>query len=157
MTIVLDFDGTCVKHEFPRVGADIGAQPVLKALVEAGHRLILFTMRSNKSVVSGHSDDVPFEQAAANYLDDATDWFKHNDIPLYGIQTNPTQHIWTSSPKAYGELIIDDAALNCPLMRLPGERPYADWIVIRHMLIDRGLLPDLTASAKLRKASQRSL
>ena len=43
MDIVIDFDGTCVTHEFPLVGKDIGAIPVLKKLVENGHNLILFT------------------------------------------------------------------------------------------------------------------
>lgn len=32
MDIVIDFDGTCVTHEFPLVGKDIGAVPVLKKL-----------------------------------------------------------------------------------------------------------------------------
>ena len=46
LDICIDFDGTCVSHEFPEVGYDIGAAPVLKELVSNGHRLILFTMRS---------------------------------------------------------------------------------------------------------------
>ena len=32
MIIAIDFDGTCVTHDFPRVGSDIGAIPVLKNL-----------------------------------------------------------------------------------------------------------------------------
>jgi hypothetical protein len=51
MDILIDFDGTCVAHEFPKVGKDIGAVPVLKALVENGHNLILFTMRSELNVI----------------------------------------------------------------------------------------------------------
>ena len=27
MDILIDFDGTCVAHEFPKVGKDIGAEP----------------------------------------------------------------------------------------------------------------------------------
>ena len=46
MTINIDFDGTCVTHEFPNVGKSIGADKVLKRLVDNGHHLILFTMRS---------------------------------------------------------------------------------------------------------------
>jgi hypothetical protein len=34
IVIAVDFDGTCVTHEYPRVGQDIGAVPVLKKLVE---------------------------------------------------------------------------------------------------------------------------
>ncbi len=121
MYIAVDFDGTCVRHEYPKVGKDIGAIPVLKDLVAAGHELILFTMRSNDK------------------LQDAVDWFKDNDIKLYGIQTNPTQKNWTSSPKCYAHLYIDDAALGCPLVE--GEsRPYVDWFEVRHMLISQGII-----------------
>ena len=51
MDICIDFDGTCVKHEFPEIGEDIGAAPVLKELIANGHRLILFTMRSISKIV----------------------------------------------------------------------------------------------------------
>lgn len=47
MDIIIDFDGTCVTHEFPEVGKDIGAVSVLKELIKSGHNLILFTMRSD--------------------------------------------------------------------------------------------------------------
>ena len=54
MEICIDFDGTCVTHDYPRVGRDIGAVPVLKELVKNRHLLILFTMRSSKQGVSFH-------------------------------------------------------------------------------------------------------
>ncbi len=47
MIIAIDFDGTCVTHAFPKIGKDIGSVPVLKALTEQGHKIILFTMRSD--------------------------------------------------------------------------------------------------------------
>ena len=56
LEIVVDFDGTCVTHEFPKVGLDIGAVPVLKKLVAVGHRLILFTMRSNRPIPNETGD-----------------------------------------------------------------------------------------------------
>lgn len=126
MDILIDFDGTCVTHEFPRVGRDIGAVPILKKLVESGHRLILFTMRSNNQ--------------RGNFLDDAVDWFKKNDIPLYGIQENPEQKIWTTSPKAYGQLIIDDTCLGIPLTLLDergiqiSDRPFINWLEVKYLL-----------------------
>lgn len=127
MIISVDFDGTCVTHEFPFVGKDIGAVPVLKELVENGSQLILFTMRSDTS--------------RGNFLKHAVDWFEENEIPLYGIQTNPSQSTWTSSPKAYAEMYIDDAALGCPLVYPGGvERPYVDWVKVREILIDRGII-----------------
>jgi hypothetical protein len=68
MTFNIDFDGTVVTHAYPLIGNDIGSQAVLKRLVDAGHQLILFTMRGDDS-----------------YLKEAVNWFKKNNIPLYGI------------------------------------------------------------------------
>jgi hypothetical protein len=139
MIISVDFDGTCVTHEFPFVGKDIGAVPVLKELVQNGHQLILFTMRSDKQEVL--TDHYEIHSKAESYLTEAVNWFKDNGIPLYGIQTNPSQKSWTSSPKAYAEMYIDDAALGCPLVYPGGvERPYVDWVKVREILIDRGII-----------------
>lgn len=134
MDIVIDFDGTCVTHDFPRVGKDIGAEPVLKKLIKNGHRLILFTMRSdlNESTYRNQGKELP----AGNYLQDSVDWFRERKIELYGIQRNPSQDSWTNSPKAYGQLIIDDAALGCPLVFDDNlsERPFVDWQAVEDML-----------------------
>jgi len=125
MIISIDFDGTCVSHEFPKVGKDIGSIPVLMKMIKAGHQIILFTMRSKD-----------------NYLDDAIKWFDDNNIPLYGINKNPTQFRWTKSPKAYANLYIDDAALGCPLKynEKISERPFVDWIEVEKILIEQGVL-----------------
>ena len=140
MYICIDFDGTCVSHEFPTIGKDIGAIPVLKRLVENGHKLILFTMRSNmKDVKSG---DYNIHSQSGDYLDDAVEWFKSNNIPLYGINVNPSQTTWTKSPKAYGQLYIDDAALGAPLkfdINI-SERPFIDWEKVNEMLITENII-----------------
>ena len=139
MYIGIDFDGTCVTHEFPKVGRDIGAVPVLKELVQNGHQLILFTMRSDKQEVL--TDHYEIHSKAESYLTEAVNWFKDNGIELFGIQTNPTQHSWTSSPKAYCHLYIDDAALGCPLVDAPfPERPYVDWEEVRRLLFKMQIL-----------------
>jgi len=52
MIVCIDFDGTCVTHDYPRVGKDIGAVSVLKKLVESGCQLVLFTMRSYSEGIS---------------------------------------------------------------------------------------------------------
>jgi hypothetical protein len=111
MYIAVDFDGTCVTHDYPRVGKDIGAVPVLKKLTDSGHLLILNTMRSGRE------------------LDDAVQWFIDNDIPLYGVNESPTQKSWTASPKVYANLYIDDAAHGCPLKmdRTVSNRPFVNW------------------------------
>jgi hypothetical protein len=122
MYIAIDFDGTCVTHDYPRVGKDIGAVPVLKKLTDSGHQLILNTMRSGKELV------------------DAVQWFADNDIPLYGANENPTQKEWTLSPKVYAHLYIDDAALGCPLMfdHAVSNRPFVNWELV-DKYIDRNL------------------
>lgn len=126
MTIACDFDGTVVKHAFPSIGEDIGAVPVLKKLVAKGHKLILYTMRSNT--------------AKGNHLDDAINWFLNNDIDLYAVGINPQQKHWTDSTKCYAELYLDDAGLGFPLVFPENERPYADWKMIELQLIARGVL-----------------
>ena len=122
MDILIDFDGTCVTHDFPYIGKDIGAVPVLKELVTKGNRLILFTMRSDNN--------------EAMYLTQAVNWFKDNGIQLYGIQTNPTQKQWTDSPKAYGQMLIDDIGLGIPLkldIKL-SDKPFVDWEGVKQLL-----------------------
>jgi hypothetical protein len=138
MEICIDFDGTCTTHEFPKVGRDIGAAPVLQKLVAKGHKLILFTMRSDRSENKATQTE-GISDVTGTFLTDAVNWFKRNDIPLYGIQSNPTQQHWTTSPKAYGQMYIDDAALGCPL-KFDAERPYVDWQTVEQLLIAQGIL-----------------
>jgi hypothetical protein len=140
LVIAIDFDGTCVTHDFPRVGEEIGAPPVLKALVNSGHQLILFTMRSD--VESPVSEDEEIHAEPGRYLSDAVDWFKRHDIPLYGINTNPTQSSWTSSPKAYANMYIDDLALGVPLKADSNisDGPFVDWAAVRRMLENAGII-----------------
>lgn len=140
MYICIDFDGTCVTHEFPSIGKDIGAIPVLKELVNKGHKLILFTMRSNMKDVK--SLDYNIHSQSGNYLDEAVEWFKNNKIPLYGINVNPDQITWTESPKAYGHLYIDDAALGVPLKYNINisERPFVDWEEVYKLLKSQNII-----------------
>lgn len=77
MVIAVDFDGTCVTHEFPKIGNE-------------GVRLV-------------------------DTLQEAIDWFRKNEIPLYGVNENPTQHNWTSSKKIFAHIYIVDSALGIPL------------------------------------------
>lgn len=140
MKICIDFDGTCVTHEFPKVGKDIGAVPILKSLVAKGHELILFTMRSDIDQVE--SNDYNIHKSPGKYLTDAVNWFKEHDIKLFGINVNPDQRTWTNSPKCYGELYIDDAALGCPLTFnvVLSKRPFVDWGIVEEYLTTMKLL-----------------
>ena len=118
LIICVDFDGTCVTHEYPNIGKEIGATEVLKQLTDMGHNIILFTMRSNKE------------------LQDSVDWFEERNIPLFGINENPEQHTWTQSPKPYAHLYIDDAALGCPIKYDPtlSDRAFVNWEIIKNLL-----------------------
>lgn len=140
MIIAIDFDGTCVTHEFPKVGREIGADSVLKELVAKGHHLILYTMRSDRKKKRATNDHT-IQDVTGEFLTDAVRWFKKNEIPLYGIQRNPTQDSWTTSPKCYAQLYIDDAALGCPLIHpTNGEKPYVDWKKVKKLLIKEKVL-----------------
>lgn len=120
--ICLDFDGTCVTHEYPDIGIDIPyCFEVLKRLEANGVKIILWTMRSG------------------NTLEDAIDWFKSRGIELWGINENPQQKEsgWSTSPKAYAPIYIDDAALGCPLIYPKNARPFVDWKAIEKLLQER--------------------
>jgi hypothetical protein len=116
--IAIDFDGTCVEHEYPSVGMDVeGAVETLRALNNKGHRLILFTMRSGEK------------------LEKAIKWFKDRDIELWAVNENPEQKQWTESPKVFADVYIDDAALGCPIMFIDGvRRPVINWRKVREWL-----------------------
>ena len=131
--IGIDFDGTCVTHDYPDIGQDIGAVPVLRELLAAGHKLVLWTMRAD-----GRDD-------GSAPLADAVGWFEQHGLELWGANENPEQHVWTASPKAYCHLYIDDAALGCPLVHPPVARPHVDWAEVRQNLESLGLIPSIIA------------
>lgn len=134
MTIAIDFDGTCVTHEYPEIGRDLGATTTLKTLVDNGHKLILLTMRSGKT------------------LEDAKHWFEERGIILYGVNENPSQKRWTESPKVYANLYIDDANLGTPLVKnsIASDRPYVDWKLVLIDLYNRGCILDENVSSCLK-------
>lgn len=140
MIIAVDFDGTCVTHEFPYVGKEIGAAEVLKELTDKGHKIILFTMRSHPNEIN-QNRTIDGNIINNDTLQDAIDWFKKHDIPLFGVNENPTQKDWSSSPKPYAHIYIDDAALGVPLKHdFLSDRPYVDWGIVRYYLHVKNIL-----------------
>ena len=116
MVIGIDFDGTCVTHEYPEIGESIGAEKVLRDLVKNGHQLVLCTMRGHKAY------------EGRDLLQEAVDWFEKNGIELFGVNRTPLQDTWTDSPKPYAQMYIDDAALGCPIIESDiSDYPYVDW------------------------------
>lgn len=121
MIIAVDFDGTLVRHDFPRIGEEApNAFKVLRKLQADGHRIILLTMRSDR-------DD-------GNYLQDAIDFCADRGVRFWAVNDNPDQHSWTSSPKVYAQLYIDDMALGIPM-----KCGVVDWFEIEGMIAS-GLL-----------------
>lgn len=122
--IAVDFDGTCVEHDYPAVGIDVeGAVDTLRELNRRGHRIILYSMRSGDK------------------LDAAVRWFKERKIELWAVNSNPEQGEWTSSTKVYADLYIDDSALGCPIMFIDGvQRPVVKWDKVRTQLEYDGVL-----------------
>lgn len=108
--VAIDFDGTIVTHDYPKIGSPVpGAIMSMRKLLRQGNKLILWTMRSGEQ------------------LEEAVRYLERNGIPLYGVNSNPSQHTWTSSPKAYAQYYIDDAALGVPLIYPESGRPFVDW------------------------------
>ena len=122
--IAVDFDGTIVSHMYPKIGLDNpSAIRVLKKLIEQGHQLILWTMRSGE----------PLNEAVA--------YCEERGISFLGVNSNPNQSSWTTSPKQYADLYIDDAALGCPTQFDPNtQRQLVNWRDVEAILIRTGYL-----------------
>lgn len=101
--IAIDFDGTIVTDEFPKVGKLLrGAKATIRALRNNGHHVFLWTVRTN-------TDDHP------HVLDDAIEFLKNNEIYLDGVNHSP--FIPTKdSIKQYANVYIDDLNLGAPLI-----------------------------------------
>ena len=129
MVIGIDFDGTCVTHEYPEIGKSIGAEKVLRDLVKNGHQLVLCTMRGHMSY------------EGRDLLQEAVDWFEKNGIKLFGVNRTPLQDTWTDSPKPYAQMYIDDAAFGCPIIESDiSDYPYVNWEKLDRIFRSTGII-----------------
>ncbi len=121
VTIGLDFDGTVVTHEFPKIGKDLPhCLETLKKITNQGGKIVLITMRSGRT------------------LAEAVAYFSYHDIPLYGVNSNPRQEHYSKSPKIYANIYIDDAALGCPLVFSDlSTKAYVDWLQVQKHLFPK--------------------
>ena len=104
ISIAVDFDGTCVEEDFPRVGKDVfGAVIALKKMVADGNRIILWTCREH-SAYGGIEDTLRL----------ATDWFERKGIPLFAVNGNPEMIEYPICRKCHADCIIDDHAIGLP-------------------------------------------
>ena len=108
--ICIGFDGTIVTHKYPCIGKDVPeAIETMKAWINSGYRLILYTMRSGVE------------------LEEAVRYCADHGVTFWGINENPEQGSWTLSPKVYANFYVDDAAVGVPLIFNKLSRSYVDW------------------------------
>ncbi len=123
--IAIDFDGTIAEHEFPEIGKPVpGAFEWMKRFQDFGAKLILWTMRSDG-------------QQSGPVLTQAVEFCRQHGIEFEHINENPQD--WTTSPKAYAHIYVDDAACGCPLRGNPklGSRPFVDWAIVGPLVAKR--------------------
>lgn len=118
-TICVDFDGTIVEHDFPRIGKPIkGALETLKELKNCGNKLILYTCREDE----GYNIE-------KRYLTDAVNYCKENGVEFDAVNRSIKEDEFRPSDglnrKPFAHIYIDD--------RQFGGLP--DWDAIRRTLI----------------------
>lgn len=121
--VAVDFDGTIVDNRFPEIGDPVpGAIETLISLKERGAVLILWTMRSDG-------------QEHGDVLADALEYCRENGVEFDFANEHPQD--WTTSPKAYAHVYVDDAAAGCPLIDnpKPNGRQMVDWSIVGPMLL----------------------
>jgi hypothetical protein len=94
--IAVDFDGTIVDHEYPKIGKEkLFAFRTLKELEKQGARLILWTFRTGKE------------------LQEAVDYCRDNGIEFYAINRSYPEEVMdeTVSRKIDADIYIDDKNL----------------------------------------------
>lgn len=136
MKIYLDFDGTVVEHAYPEIGRfNYGCEKTIMALVKAGHKIILNTMR-----VEFPGPESPEFQAAFQFMSE-NDHFEISDLTHTPKKLSPTPFLVTYS-KEDDVLFIDDQQRLIPLK--PGvEFPngnMVDWEAVHEELILRGII-----------------
>ncbi|MBC8147438.1 MAG: hydrolase [Bacteroidetes bacterium] len=94
LVVAVDFDGTIVEHDFPRIGNPLpNAFKALKELQKMGHILILWTCRTN------------------DYLREAADYCEQNSVKFDYLNDNASGSFKDKSfayPKIYYDVCIDD-------------------------------------------------
>lgn len=93
MVIAVDFDGTVVEHDYPRIGKEmLFAFATLKELNKKGHKLILWTIRTG------------------DLLDEAVEYCKKNGVEFYAVNKNYPEEEFSEriSRKLNADVFIDD-------------------------------------------------
>lgn len=92
-TIAIDFDGTIVEHDFPRIGKEmLFAFATIKELQKKGHKLILWTYRTG------------------DLLQEAVEYCRKNGVEFYAVNKNYPEEVMTegTARKLIADIFIDD-------------------------------------------------
>ena len=125
MTIAVDFDGTIVEHEYPKIGKEIPfAIDTLKMLIKDRHKLILWSVREGE------------------LLDEAIEWCKNRGVEFYATNKDYPEETREGNPsysrKLKVDMFIDD--------RNVGGLP--DWGTIYRMISHKKTWTDLLLEAE---------
>ncbi len=96
MIIAVDFDGTIVEHEYPKIGKEIPfAIETIQQLQKEGHQLILWTFRSGKE------------------LDEAIQYCAERGVEFYAVNKSYPEEKFdlAISRKIHADIFIDDRNL----------------------------------------------
>lgn len=132
MKIYLDFDGTVVEHTYPQIGRyNAGCLEVLKKLQEAGHEIILNTMRVefNNGTLEKAID---WFSTAHTFLLDKSETPKATfDVKLEGhtqTKLSPSNWDWQLHNET-SCIYIDDICQGIPLKRaIESNGLMVDWV-----------------------------
>lgn len=112
MTIAIDFDGTIVEHEYPKIGKEKPfATDTLKMLIADQHRLILWSVREGE------------------LLEEAVQWCRERGVEFYAVNKDFPEEKEDTGNKYFSrklkvDMFIDDRNI--------GGLP--DWGTIYHMI-----------------------
>ena len=120
MIIAVDFDGTIVTHEYPKIGKEIPfATQTLKMLARDGHRLILWSVREGR------------------LLEEAVKWCSERGVEFYAVNKDYPEEEQENnnhfSRKLKADLWIDD--------RNQGGLP--DWGTIYRIISEKRTYEDI--------------
>jgi len=120
MRIYLDFDGTVVEHQYPKMGrCNFGSIEVIKKLQDSGHEIILNTYRSETNNGTLESALKLLNEQYWMILRDrnSRENFEMKPITKYCKgKIHPNIFDWETI-KNTNEMYIDDQALNIPLKK----------------------------------------
>lgn len=91
--IAIDFDGTIVEHDYPRIGKEmLFAFATIKELHKKGHKLILNTYRTG------------------DLLEEAVEYCRKNGVEFYAVNKNyPEEELTEKTPRKLDvDIFIDD-------------------------------------------------